>query len=194
MKNANQKHQLTEGTSSVVMDPQGTAIDDCSPPFSNAIITYQISRFEIENGMTERIVHDLRVEPDNPLIRCGMDRVIFSVEGYDDDPRELFMIPEFRNYIVKVQKDQPAWIYFAALDSHWLKMIALCLVNNATAVTDKQMQRSKLSFSGKDLFEFIDGQVDPFFNLCAMAGVSPENARKRFQAVCESFGMPSPQL
>jgi hypothetical protein len=68
MKEKKQKYNLTEGTSSVVMDTQGNAINAGSPRLNNAIITYQISRVEIEKRITRRIVHDLRAEPNNPLV------------------------------------------------------------------------------------------------------------------------------
>jgi len=169
------------------MDSQGNAINACSPSLNNAIITYQISRFEIEKCITRRIVHDLRVEPNNPLVWSGMDSVLFSVHGYDRDRRELFMIPEFRKYIAKVHEQNPGWIYFANLETDWLKIIAMCLVKNASAVTKRK--ESDIVFLGSDVADFIAGQLAPFFTLCEISGVLREDAEKRVRAVCESFGM-----
>ena len=191
MKENKQKYKLTGGTSSVVMDTQGKAINAGSPRLNNAIITYQISRLEIEKCITRRIVHDLRAEPGNPLIWSGMDTVIFCVHGYDRDRRELFMIPSFRKYIAKVHEQNPGWIYYANLDSHWLKIIAMCLFQTATAVTKKK--KSDMFFLATDVADFIAGQLAPFFTLCEISGVRREDADDRIRAVCESFGVHPPK-
>lgn len=169
------------------MDTQGKAINACSPRLKNAIITYQISRLEIEKCITRRIVHDLRAEPNNPLVSSGMDSLRFLVHGYDADRRELFMIPAFRKYIAKVHKQNPCWIYYANLQSHWLKIIAMCLFPNATAVTKKK--KSDMFFLATDVADFIAGQLAPFFTLCEISGVLREDADDRVRAVCASFGM-----
>jgi len=72
--------------------------------FESATVLYGISRHEVEHCLTERIVHDLRMAPDNPFCSCPMDGLLFSVDGYDDDPRELFQIPEFREFIRELSK------------------------------------------------------------------------------------------
>jgi len=183
----NKKNKLTEGTSSIVMDTQGKAINAGSPRLNNAIVTYQISRAEIEKCITRRIVHDLRAEPNNPLVSSGMDSVLFSVDGYDRDRRELFEIPAFRKYIAKVHEHNPGWFYYVNLQSHWLKIIAMCLFRNATAVTKRT--KSDMFFLGSDVADFIAGQLAPFFTLCEISGVLREDADDRIRAVCESFGM-----
>ena len=187
MKKNKQKNKLTEGTSSIVMDSQGHAIIAGSPQLNSATITYQISRFEIEKCIPRRIVHDLRVEPNNPLVSSGMDSVRFLVHGYDADRRELFMIPAFRKYIAKVHEQNPGWIYFANLESHWLKIIAMCLLKNATSVTKRK--KSDMFFLGSDVADFVAGQLAPFFTLCEISGVRREDADDRIRAVCASFGM-----
>jgi len=187
MKKNKQKYKPSEGTSSVVMDTQGKAINACSPRLNNAIITYQISRLEIEKCITRRIVHDLRAESNNPLVSSGMDSVLFSVDGYDRDRRELFMIPAFRKYIAKVHEHNPGWIYYANLQSHWLKIIAMCLFQNATALTKRT--KSNMFFLGSDVADFIAGQLAPFFTLCEISGVRREDADDRVRAVCASFGL-----
>jgi len=187
MKKDTRKYKPIEGTSSIVMDTQGKAINAGSPRLNNAIITYQISRLEIEHCITQRIVEDLRAEPNNPLVWSGMDSVIFCVHGFDRDRRELFMIPAFRKYIAKVHEHNPGWIYYANLQSHWLKIIAMCLFPNATAVT--KSTKSNMFFLGSDVADFIAGQLAPLFALCEISGVRREDAEDRVRAVCSSFGI-----
>jgi len=116
-----------------------------------------------------------------------MDRVLFSVHGYDRDGRELFMIPEFQKYIAKVHEQNPGWIYYANLETDWLKIIAMCLFPNATAVT--KSTKSDMFFLGSDVADFIAGQLAPLFALCEISGVRREDAEDRVRAVCSSFGI-----
>jgi hypothetical protein len=52
--------------------------------------------------------------------------VILSIDGYDNDPRELFEIEEVRNYVKELDLRFPFWFYFLSLHTPALKMIALC--------------------------------------------------------------------
>lgn len=153
----------------------------------DTIITYQISRIEVEKCITQRIAYDLRAESNNPLVWSGMNRVIFSLFGYDHDDRELFMIPEFRQYIAKAHEQNPCWIYFSHLESNWLKHIALCLVKNGVAVTNMKKKISDIIFLETEVSEFIQGQLEQFFTLCEMTSVPLEDAENRVQAVFKSF-------
>ena len=53
-------------------------------------VIYQITRYEIENCLIDRIVQDLRGANKKPLCRCAMGEMTFIVEGYDDDQRVAF--------------------------------------------------------------------------------------------------------
>jgi len=41
---------------------------------------------------------------------CG--RISLVVDGYNDDPRELFEVPEVRAYIKRVDQAWPNWFFF----------------------------------------------------------------------------------
>jgi len=157
--------------------------------FSKSILIYEISRFEVENGLVDRLVHDLRVEDDNPLIYAGPGHWVFSVCGYDDAPRELWQIPEFRSYIQRANKEGIPWIYYASIESLWLQVVALCLIDNAATLTDTSKQRTKMAFDETGVRNFLAEQVDQFLALCEIAGVPPEEAEKQMAEVCASFGM-----
>ena len=162
-------------------------------PFENATVLYGISRHEVEHCLTDRIVHDLRIAPDNPFCGCKMDGMLFSVEGYDDDPRELFQIPEFRNFVRKLSKHRIPWLYLTCLETRWLQVIALCLASNAAAITDTKRGRTRMAFAGPGLCDFLLSQIDPFMAICETLGVSQEVAETRIRAICKSFGINNPE-
>lgn len=162
------------------------AVDDSH--FADSTVVYEISRLEVEHCLIDRIIHDFRISTRNPFCHCGMDKVLFSVQGYDADPRELFQIPEFRSFVRALGEHEIPWTYFACLESRWLQVLALCLVNNAAALTDMNRQRTRMAFSGQGVAEFLEAQLDSFSAMCAFNRVTQEAAETRFRDVCASFG------
>lgn len=57
----------------------------------------------------------------------GRGRMTLVVEGYDDDPRDLYDTPEVRRYLAALDSAFPFWFYFADTNTYILKLLALCL-------------------------------------------------------------------
>ena len=57
----------------------------------------------------------------------GRGRITLIVEGYDDDPRDLYDTPEVRRYLATLDSAFPFWFYFADPNTPTLKLLALCL-------------------------------------------------------------------
>ena len=57
----------------------------------------------------------------------GRGRVTLSVEGYDDDPRDLYDTPEVRRYLAALDAAFPYWFYFTDPHFDTLKLLTLCL-------------------------------------------------------------------
>jgi hypothetical protein len=55
------------------------------------------------------------------------DRVDFAVDGYNDDPRELFEIPEVRTFVRELDAKWPYWFFFLSKATGALAMIMFCL-------------------------------------------------------------------
>ncbi|MFN0197957.1 MAG: DUF4365 domain-containing protein [Planctomycetaceae bacterium] len=62
----------------------------------------------------------------------------FWFDGWDDDPRELFEIPEVREYYKKTMEHQFPWIYWLEPDNHWtgymLLLACLCPISTKVPV------------------------------------------------------------
>lgn len=54
-------------------------------------------------------------------------RLQLAFDGYDADRRELWTIPEVRDFVRLLDEEFPFWFYLADLQSDVLKVIALCL-------------------------------------------------------------------
>ena len=64
---------------------------------------------------------------DAETVRMFQGQVGLSFHGYDADPRELYQIPEVRQYLASLDSKFPYWFYFLSTDDETLKMIAFCL-------------------------------------------------------------------
>lgn len=46
-----------------------------------------------------------------------MNSLALMIEGYDDDPREIYAIPEVRAFYIQLWQRWPYWLYFCNLDT-----------------------------------------------------------------------------
>jgi hypothetical protein len=58
---------------------------------------------------------------------AGRGRVTLMFAGYDDDPRDVYDVPEIRRYARALDDQFPYWFYFADPQNSTLKVLALCL-------------------------------------------------------------------
>ena len=169
----------------------GVPTDIGKTDFANSIVSYEISRYEIENSLTDRLVHDLRVDPENPLIQAGPGNVIFMATGYDDDPREIYEIPEFQKFIRQANESSPCWIYFVAPESLWLQTVVFCISKSAYVSGSRPGFRT-LAFSPYEAAGFIDRQLDDCCELSLIAKVTEMKSRKHLKLVFGGFGIELP--
>lgn len=91
-----------------------------------------IGRQAIEEGNTRAIAsyfEALRSDKKRALQSQG--KVGFYISGYDDDPRELYEIPEVVNYLKKLEPEVKYWFYFLSVNPlvDSLKVLFFCLCN-----------------------------------------------------------------
>ena len=165
--------------------------DICQTDFRKSAVGYEISRFEVENCITDRLVADLRVDKDNPLIHAGPGNVVFFVSGYDDDPREIYEIPDFVAFIRKANESVPCWMYYAAPESLWLLNVLFCVTKSAYVSGSRPGYRT-LAFSPHEAAGFLDSQLDDCCELSIFAKVSKKKAKKHLKLVFAGFGIDLP--
>ena len=134
---------------------------------------YFITKEEVEACDTSRLLHDLRPELDNPFFKSGPGSVIFSVSGYDEDPRDLLLIPEFRNFAKKTQEKAPCWLYFAAPEGAWLRII-LAASNSQSLIRDAKDGTIRIGLSTFEIAKFMDRQIKQYDSLCELLGIDPD--------------------
>ena len=88
-----------------------------------------VSRKEVESGDIEPALGTLKNFLHSPdLMAEYLERVDIGFHGYDQDSRELFEIPDVRNYVYKLDSRFPFWLFFLSKYGLGLQCLLLCFL------------------------------------------------------------------
>lgn len=90
-----------------------TDVDGLADNEEDAIVILSIRRRDVETRSLASALERLHVLTDSRenMLRYR-EALVFQVEGYDDDPRELSEVPEVRAYFRQLTGEWPHWIWF----------------------------------------------------------------------------------
>ena len=112
-------------------------------------VILMFSRRQVEAGDVDEPLQFLRrltADRHTALEFCG--RISLVVDGYNDDPRELFEIPDVRAYIKRLDQEWRYWFFFLSQADESIKLLESCLcetlevVPSVTSVDMEQLERS----------------------------------------------------
>lgn len=92
---------------------------------SGSYLLYMVDRLDIVSGNVDDLSSFIRrICANETLERAVQGKVLLSISGYDDDPRELFEIPEVRKWFTRYTKLEFPWFYLLETvhSGHWLKL------------------------------------------------------------------------
>ena len=111
----------------------GALIGSTDPSAKADIIMCIATRAEIVAGDlvgVERLVENLLSEPPAE-VRSYFQSLYFLVTDYDDDRRELYDIPECRNWFQRIDRRYPFLIYFVPCVQYTLFVGSQCGMNGS---------------------------------------------------------------
>jgi hypothetical protein len=86
------------------------------------------------------------------VIKKLRDGVIMTVAGYDEDPREIYEIPEIRRYWTEAQRQCPTVLFFAASAyPPSLQAIFACLASRLEITRQKGSELIRVCIEGKSI-------------------------------------------
>jgi hypothetical protein len=106
-------------------------------------------RQQVESGdqqETMAFLQHIIASPDHALEFMG--RVSLIVDGYNDDARELFEVPEVRRYIKALDDQWAFWFFFLSQADDSIKILESCLcdtievIPGVASIDLEQMERS----------------------------------------------------
>ena len=70
---------------------------------------------------------------------AAFQRYVFLISGYDDDPRELYQIPEVVSFIKDLNSKLPFWLYFInTSDKRFFSWMIACLCQAMSLEQDEK--------------------------------------------------------
>lgn len=158
----------------------------------HTLVIYQFSRAKIERCDFSHFLSVYAPEklPSGRLLREMMNTLTFTVEGYDDDPREVHSIPEIRQFYSEFHKAWPYWLYFCRLGSEEFNMMVLSCLPSIAAVKVDQAPNVVVEFDRIELLEFLRADFGPMNAICERGGMFEQLIYERTKAIFEYFKLP----
>ena len=103
-------------------------------------IVLQISQEAIQNCDTSEYVTLLHGATGSlQSFEAAFQRYVFLISGYDDDPRELYQIPEVVSFIKDLNSKLPFWLYFVNTgDKRFFSWMIACLCQAMSLDQDEE--------------------------------------------------------
>ena len=116
-----------------------------------------------------------------------MGRLTFLVEGYDDDPREVYTIDEVRTFFQTLSRKWPYWLFFCDLRAHALISITACCIKDLSCVKYKGCAATMVNVNKADFFEFIHDWLAPMAEMFEQANMPMSASLGRTAAVLDYY-------
>ena len=103
-------------------------------------IVLQISQDAIQNCDTSEYVTLLHgITGSLQSFEAAFQRYVFLISGYDDDPKELYQIPEVVSFIKDLNSKLPFWPYFInTSDKRFFSWMIACLCRAMSLDQDEE--------------------------------------------------------
>lgn len=155
-------------------------------------VIYPFSRDRMEDGDAKDFLSrfgKFRV-PVGKQLHAMMNSLALMIEGYDDDPREIYAIPEVRAFYKQLWQRWPYWLYFCNLDSENLIMMVMCCLDSLDAMKVQGNPQVQVQLNSLEVVQFISGGFVPMNEMCDRAGMNEHQIFQRTKAVFEYFNLP----
>ena len=155
-------------------------------------IFYQFSRSKVERVDFSHFLGLYAPDklPDGRRLREMMNGLVFGIEGWDDDPREIHMIPEIRRFYAAFHEAWPYWLYFCSLEMDTLRAMTMCCMPSINTMQVEGQIQVAVTCEPLDLLNFLKRDFMPMNLMCERAGMFEDRIYGRTKAVFEYFGLP----
>lgn len=136
-----------------------------------------LTRGEVEAGLVGSAVERLMELTDNPeLVTRYEARLLLVIEGYEDDPRELWQVPEACRFIRQVTEQWPYWTWFA-MPEGGVPSLVMCLLVDTAPIRRSAGEVVGMAIDPAELDAMYERLHEACRLLCASAGLPPHRAR-----------------
>ena len=134
-------------------------------------IVLQISQENIKDCNTSEYVTLLHGATGTiQSFEAAFQRYVFLISGYDDDPRELYQIPEVVSFIKDLNSKLPFWLYFVnTSDKRFFSWMIACLCQAMSL--DQDEETIYADFNAEAYNDLIEYQFNNIVKLMSGLGM-----------------------
>jgi hypothetical protein len=130
------------------------------------------------------------LEPSNadPLILERLrSKIGFLIDGYNRDSRELFQIPEVRNYFQKLQAIWPYGLYFFSRECNTLQLLVLCNIESKIVAKDDGETIARIPT--EKVYDFLEFSIPAISTIAQPLGWHPRHVVQFMADIALIFGV-----
>ena len=146
-------------------------------------IVLQISQEAIQNCDTSEYVSLLHGATGSlQSFEAAFQKYVFLISGYDDDPRELYQIPEVVSFIKDLNSKLPFWLYFVnTSDKKFFSWMIACLCQAMSL--DQDEETIYADFNADAYNDLIEYQFSNIVKLMSGLGMGESIQEKVLKAL-----------
>ena len=172
--------------------PAKSSVCSFSGDMAGDLIFYEFSRSKVERGDFSHFLSLYAPEklPTGRRLREMMNSFVFCLQGWDDDTREIHMIPEIRRFYSAFHDAWPYWLYFCNLDADILRAMTMCCMPSVNSMQVDGQILVKVTCEPLDLLSFLKRDFLLMNLMCERAGLFERYIFDRTKSVFEFFDLP----
>lgn len=128
--------------------------------------------------------------PEGAELAAMMGKFRFLVEGFDDNPLEIYSIPEVRKFYQHLHRAWPYWFYFCDLRTETLTIMTMCLLPNISGFTRIGQPKAAAQYDPMDLIQFVQKNFVPLNLMMERAGMREMEIYNRTRDVFLHYKVP----
>lgn len=138
------------------------------------VVIVTIPREDIERHNVAPALASLsKLTESRQALESSNGTITLLVSGYDNDPRELHLIPEVRRYFQALDQQFPFWFHICVRIEHSLRMIFTMLADLEPIALEQPAGAIGYSISNDDLNTFVGLHLEAMRGLHVKYGFDP---------------------
>ena len=135
------------------------------------LIFYQFSQSKVERGDFSHFLslYAPAKLPEGLRLRDMMNCFVFCVECWDDDPRQIHLIPEVRRFYSAFHEAWPYWLYFCNLDGDTLRSMVMCCLPSINTMQVDGRTQVAVTCDPLDVLKLLKRDFLPMNVMCEQA-------------------------
>jgi hypothetical protein len=152
-------------------------------------ILFRFSRPSIEPGDFSEFLEAFGLEhlPTGPALRPFFNSIGFVPDGFDEDPREIYAIPEVRAFYRSFRQAWPYWFFACDLEMPSLQAMTFCCLPSLQVVRQEGAPLQRIRLDKRELANFVLENFRGMNLFFARAGMTERENRERSQRVFEYY-------